>query len=169
MGLFTPGYVRKKAESDMIFEQFLQSQNFVISKKVYQYPSIYVDDSHKKFALSDRERIFHFSDLLDYGNEQITSFATDKPKGAAGKALIGGLAFGVTGAVVGASMKKDAIQRSITTSETHIILNDLSNPRITFNYYVRCMYMDGKKINSLAQKIDEVEGAFGYIKAKAAE
>ena len=167
MGLFTPGYIKKKAEADSQFEVYLQSQGFTISKKVYQYPSIYVDGIHQKFALSDRQRIFSFSDLLDFGNEQTTSFVTEKGKGSTGKAVVGALAFGVAGAVVGANMKKPPIQRSITTSETHVILNDLNNPRITFNYWERCMFIDGKKIYSLRQKIGEVEGVFGYIKAKA--
>ena len=117
--------------------------------------------------MSDREKIFDFSDLLDFGNEQITSFVTEKQKGSTGKAIVGGLAFGVTGAVVGANMKKAPVQRSVTSSETHLVVNDLSNPRITFKYYERCMYIDGKKIYLIDQKIDEVEGTLGYIKAKS--
>jgi hypothetical protein len=165
MGLF---FRANKGKQDNEFEKWLSENGFVISKKVFQIPSIYVDIEHKKFALSDNKKIYKFSDLIDYGNEQKTSIISSKEKGSTGKAIVGGLAFGVTGAVIGANMKKAPVQRSVTMAETHITLNDPQHSRITFHYYQGAMFdNDGKRVPLLQQKIDEVEGTFGFIKANS--
>ena len=44
----------------------MNAQGFEISRKVFQYPNIYVDDAHKKFAIGDRDKIYDYNHLLDF-------------------------------------------------------------------------------------------------------
>lgn len=166
MGWLTrPIYVSSVMKKDGTFEVWLKSQGFVISKKVFQYPSLYVDDIHKQFALSGKNKLFSFKDLLEFGDDKTILTYTEKQKGSTGKAVIGAVAFGVAGAVVGANMKKAPVQKSVVKNETHVLLNDLNSPRITFRYGDQ-EYINDKKVPKSA-KIDELEGTLGYIKANA--
>lgn len=164
MGLFSLKPPKRKLQEDAEFEKFLASQNFTVSKKITQSPSIYVDDAHKLFAFSDNQKIYKYSDLIDVQNESHTSVISTPGKGSTGKALVGGLAFGVTGAVVGASMKKKATTTQVTHNETHVLLNDLSNPMIVFQYY-GATYLDDVHPIPTKDAIAALEGTFAYIKA----
>lgn len=166
MGLFTPKWLKKKLESDTDYEKLLNARGFTISKKVFQYPNIYVDDEHKKFALGDRDRIYSYSDLLDFSGNETTTAVFDKQKGSTGKAIIGGMAFGTTGAVIGANMKKAPSQHTITQADINIVLNDITDPQITFHFYDGREQYDSNGNKVLTErKIEEVKGILGYIKA----
>lgn len=166
MGLFTPKVPKQKQKEEAEFEKFLASQNFTVSKKITQSPSIYVDDVHKLFAFSNQQKIYKYSDLIDVQNESHTSIITTPGKGSAGKAIVGGLAFGVTGAVVGASMKKAPQQRTVTHRELHVILNDLQAPMVVFNYSAGT-FIDDKHVVLLDDVVAALDGTFSYIKANA--
>ena len=92
----------------------MNAQGFEISRKVFQYPNIYVDDAHKKFAIGDRDKIYDYNHLLDFSGNETTTTVSDKQKGSTGKAIIGGMVFGTTGAIIGANMKKAPEQHTIT-------------------------------------------------------
>lgn len=166
MGLFSPKPPKKKLQADAEFEKFLMSQSFTVSKKITQSPSIYVDDVHKLFAFSNKQKIYKYSDLIDVQNESHTSVISTPGKGSAGKALVGGLAFGVTGAVVGASMKKAPQQRQVIHKELHIILNDLEMPMIVFNYSAGTFIGD-RHLVLLDDVVAALNGTFSYIKTNA--
>lgn len=166
MGWLTrPIVISNQMKRDDKFKKWLESQGFVVSKMVFTYPSIFVDDVNKKFAFGNKQKIYNYSDLIDFGDEKITSTYTEKQKGSTGKAIVGGLAFGTTGAVIGANMKKAPVTKSLTKTETHVLINDLDNSKITFHYGNQ-EYTDGKRVLK-SQKINEVEGTLGYIKANA--
>lgn len=56
----------------------LNAQGFEISRKVFQYPNIYVDDAHKKFAIGDRDKIYDYNHLLDFSGNETTTTVSDK-------------------------------------------------------------------------------------------
>ncbi|MFT9056771.1 MAG: hypothetical protein ABF449_09145 [Ethanoligenens sp.] len=166
MGLFTPKVPKQKQKEEAEFEKFLASQGFTVSKKITQSPSIYVDDVHKLFAFSDKQKIYKYSDLIDVQNESHTSIISTPGKGSAGKAIVGGLTFGVTGAVVGASMKKAPQQHTIDYNELHILLNDLNTPMIIFEY-ASGTYVNNERLVLLDDAKAALEGTFAYIKSNA--
>ena len=113
-------------------EAVMLSTGFIISKqqKITNI-KFYVDDINMKFALIQKNhlRIYNYSDLLDFElNEDGNSIA--KGKGLA--TAVGGLTFGLGGALVGMSGKR----KSESTCNSMIIrmfVNDLQNSQIVIS------------------------------------
>lgn len=122
-----------KAKKQTTLEQ-LYEEGFNVDKsiKIGFFNAFYVDDKSKKFAvkLGKKLRVFNYSDLGAYElNEDGNSII--KGKGLA--TAVGGMAFGLLGAMVGGSGKKKT-QSTCTSLIVRIMVNDLNEPQITFPY-----------------------------------
>lgn len=116
---------------------FLSDHGFEISKTLVNgnvltgTPTIYIDDAHKKWAILKNKRaepkIYDFSDILDF---EVLENGGSIMKGHAGSAIIGGLTFGVVGAIAGGSRKKKVIQ-TCKSMNILITINNSSFPNVT--------------------------------------
>ena len=124
---------------------------------------ILIDDKNKKVIFekySYYTKAFCFSDILKYDiyeNEQAVV------QGRAGSALVGGLFFGVAGAVVGASRKR-GVNEQVNILKIIIYVNDLECPKIEFTY------MSGESLSKTSQKyvqtiknLQEISGYLEYM------
>lgn len=113
--------------------QSAKSMGFNCTSKVVDPRNKYcvaIDRNAKKFLVKDstdpKFRIFNFSDLIDYelsqdGMTAISSRASD--------ALVGGVLFGTTGAVIGAAKGKE-VQEFCSSLYVSLTVNDTSAFRI---------------------------------------
>ena len=120
-------FIRAKALSQQLHLQ-LKKSGFILEKKfeIYKYRFL-VDKENKKFAVVERNRtvrIYDFSKVISY---EIQEDGASVVKGSVGRSLIGGLFFGITGAVIGSSGKRK-ISNFCTDLRLLIRLNDLEEP-----------------------------------------
>ena len=129
-------------------EEQLKKENFNISKylKLGLHSHFFVDDINKKFAVgvggkTGQVKIYNYNDLGEFElNEDGNSIV--KGKGLA--TAVGGLTFGVLGAMIGASGKRKN-QNTCTSLVVRIRVNDLDNPEVMIPFITT----ETKKDNSL--------------------
>ena len=122
-----------------------------------------IDDKNKKVIFekfSYYTKAFCFSDILKYDiyeNEQAVV------QGRAGSALVGGLFFGATGAIVGASRKR-GVDEQVNILKIIIYVNNLECPKIEYTY------IGGESLSKTSQKyiqtiknLQEISGYLEYI------
>lgn len=112
----------------------LKEQGFNIDKhiKIGFLNGFYVDDKSKKFAVKQGKklRVFNYNDL---GAFELNEDGNSIIKGKGLATAVGGLTFGLLGAMVGGSGKKKS-QSTCTSLIVRIMVNDLNEPQITFPY-----------------------------------
>jgi len=116
--------------------EMLKKNNFIISKeeKIQSVNTIYVDDVNKKFAIQvgkkGKLKIYNYKDLGQYElNEDGNSVL--QGKGIA--TIVGGMAFGIFGAMAGAVGKR-ANTNICTSMVVRIMVNDLDEPQIVIPF-----------------------------------
>lgn len=129
-----PKYVKPKTP-----EEQLSELDFNISKhlRIGAHNHFFVDDINKKFAatigLNGKVRVYNYTDLGAFElNEDGNSIA--KGKGLA--TAIGGLTFGLVGALVGGAGKRKS-ENTCTSLLVRMMVNDLDSPEIVIPYIVR--------------------------------
>jgi hypothetical protein len=139
--------VKEPKVKPLTVEQQLTEQNFNISKhlKLGIYNHFYVDDENKKFAVTigrkGKIRIYNYTDLGAFElNEDGNSIA--KGKGIA--TAIGGLTFGLVGALVGGAGKRKS-ENTCTSLLVRMMVNDLDNSEVVIPFIVR----EVKKSNAM--------------------
>lgn len=113
-------------------EEQLTEMDFNISKhlKLGMYNHFYVDDINKKFAViigrKGQIKVYNYQDLGEFElNEDGNSIV--KGKGLA--TAVGGLTFGLLGAMVGSSGKRKN-ENTCTSLVVRMMVNELDNPEI---------------------------------------
>lgn len=136
-----------RSDFESKIKEYLSSQNFVSSRQFILYPlpehikamkgyfykpfAILADETNKKFAFVDGNynfNIFNFSEIksIDIKNNRINITKSETSKqNSLGRAVVGGVIAGGTGAVVGALTSKE-----VTNSQTE---SQYSNSTITIN------------------------------------
>ena len=102
----------------------------------------WIDETNKKWAvakLGGMPKIHSFTDIIDF--ELVENGTNYKSKGGITRSLIGGLTFGVAGAVVGATTAKK--QATINQLSINIFVSDISDPLVTINYINTEIKTDG--------------------------
>jgi len=123
-----------QSRSNKRFEESVENQGFRVTKK-YSYSNgvLLIDENNKKWAVNNtlfKSKIYDFKDLLDV--EIFEDGVNIGKTSSLGKAVVGGLLFGVAGAVIGGSMGKR--KNECTSLGIRIIVNDLNNPFIQLNF-----------------------------------
>ena len=120
--------VNKKKES------LKELETFTITKDFGSY--IKFDENNKKWCIPDtafgklkNPIIYSFDDIIGY---ELLEDGDSIIKSGAGKALAGGLVFGLGGAIVGAAGKRKT-KSTCTRLQIKIVLNDISTPNVFIN------------------------------------
>ena len=144
-------------------EEQVQKANFNIDKylKLGMHSHFFVDDINKKFAVgvggkTGQVKIYNYDDLGEFElNEDGNSIV--KGKGLA--TAVGGLTFGLLGAMVGASGKRKN-QNTCTSLVVRIRVNDLDNPEVIIPFIT----METKKDSSLyTHLLKEAKGLIAVL------
>ncbi len=116
-----------------------EEENFKIEQKVPfciergVNPYLFIDNERRKFiiqAMSMRTKTYRFEDILDF---EIYENNNSVVKGTAGKTLIGGTFFGLTGALVGGNMSR-GIKTTCNTLYLIIRVKDIEDPHLVISY-----------------------------------
>ena len=91
-----------------------------------------INETNKTFQykIGDTLKTYNFSDVINY---EVYENGKSKVKGAAGRALIGGVFFGLAGAIIGGSASRK-IDEKCTELKLIIRLNDLYNSQLIITY-----------------------------------
>lgn len=160
-------------------EQNLTNTGFKIHKKINISPVVYetnyllIDDSKKQIAipmsalghqLPDYNlyleyKVVNFNDIIDF---EISEDGNTVYKGRSGSALVGGLAFGVVGAIASAAGSKK--QEEVCTSlSVEIILNNLQMPRFTIPLITKSTNKGSSIYSSAVSTANEIIATLKYI------
>lgn len=77
------------------------------------------------FRPIERHQVYSYDDILDY---ELIEDDKSIIKGGNGKALVGGMLFGVSGAVAGGLTAKKKVEQRCTKLQVKITIKDMSNP-----------------------------------------
>ena len=127
--------VKQELKQELEKEAFKKEfGDFEIDKDIFVYSvaqlaniRLLIDMIHKNFVFTIGKRnskVYGFDKILSY---EIYENGDSVVKGGAGKALIGGVFFGLTGAVIGSSMKRNIVNYCSSLS-LFIKMNDIDNP-----------------------------------------
>ena len=92
-----------------------------------------IDNKQKQFIYQYNKnwsKIYKFSDIINY---EVYENGNSEVRGTAGKSLIGGAFFGLTGAIIGSSAARK-IDEKCTDLQLVIRINDISLPQIVIDY-----------------------------------
>lgn len=127
-----------------------------ISKKIdiVWGQSLYIDNINKRWGIIQvgknnkviRHKIFSYSELTKYEVEKEKELKT---QGRTGSTILGGVTFGVVGAVVGSSRSKKTTEK-IKDVTIHLVINSLETPTVSI-------------ICGDVSKANEVSGVLEYI------
>ena len=124
---------------------------------------ILIDDKNKRVIFQKHSyytKSFSFSDIFKYDiyeNEQTVV------QGRAGSALVGGLFFGVTGAIVGASRKR-GVEEQVNILKIIIYVNDLECPKIEFTYVGgESLSRNSQKYIQIIKNLQEISSYLEYM------
>ncbi len=117
------------------FSEQLKAANFTESKRIEIGGNIlFVDDVAKQWCLKTsfniQPKIYQYSDLNEF---EVYEDGESIAKGRVGSALVGGVLFGVVGAVVGGARSKQ-ISNTCTKLQLRVRVNDLNNPEWIVNF-----------------------------------
>lgn len=144
-------------------EEQIKKANFNIDKylKLGMHSHFFVDDINKKFAVgvggkTGQVKIYNYNDLGEFElNEDGNSIV--KGKGLA--TAVGGLTFGLLGAMVGASGNRKN-QNTCTSLVVRIRVNDLDSPEVMIPFITT----ETKKDSSLyAHLLKEAKGLIAVL------
>lgn len=123
-------------------ECFLKYHKFNLSKAIKyeqaifnsnKYSAIYIDNENRKWAIGTKKsvcsNIYNFSDLISF---EVYQNGDSKVEGRVGSALIGGVFFGLAGAIAGSAGGKNII-KTCSSLRIRIRINDLNNPELVIN------------------------------------
>lgn len=123
-------YIRQPnlIDNDVIVETNKQKE-IVIPNGLFSKNKIFINSENKtiSFVISNlKSREYKFADLLRY---EITEDGDSVVKGTAGRTLVGGMFFGLGGAIVGSSMSRK-VKNKCNQLNVIVCLNDVNNPTI---------------------------------------
>lgn len=125
---------QRKFDSALLNQDIKQDFHADVSLPIYtaalfEKNTIYIDKNDKKFVLKRGgifSKVYKFSDVINY---EIYENGKSVVEGRAGSSLIGGLFFGMTGALIGGSGKRD-INDYCNKLSIIIRINDWETPQI---------------------------------------
>lgn len=154
---------QKKAKNEI--EEKIKAEGFIISKKIQTSNSrLYVDDVNKKWFVQDNRynsnpKFMKFSDLLEF---EIYEDGNSIAKGKTGRALVGGVLFGVVGAVAGSAGKKE-IKNTCSALQVRIRVNDLQCPEITMPIIMSETKKDTPYYRLSLEQAKQIAATLAYI------
>ena len=126
-------YRKSKNEKNALLEEAiltLENNGFKITRRIYvdRDNEIIVDDEHKQIAVRNENifRTVNYKDIIGY---ELCEDGGSINQGTMGGSLVGGLLFGVTGAIIGSSGSKRSTP-TVSSLLLNIMINDINSPII---------------------------------------
>lgn len=161
-----------KKYSNSFFSHNYVIPNFTTTKSInlltggFSSQVLLIDDESKQIILKKGSHYslpIKFSEILNY---EIYENDSSVVKGTAGKALVGGLFFGLGGMIVGSSMKR-SIQDNCNSLKLIIRINDISQSQISINYFSNVNYSKNSyTYKAIKDNLIEVCSTLEYIMNK---
>lgn len=135
----------------------LETDGFKIDKRVHagMDNEIIADDEHKQIAVRNKDKIrtINYTDITGY---ELCEDGGSIAEGNWGGALVGGLAFGVTGAIIGSSGAKKNTS-TVSSILLNIMVNDINSPIISIPFLtLKCKKDSGTYKSSIASAREAV-------------
>lgn len=166
-----------------LMDEVLNDQNFKIDKKLeikrLNYlslesglpganldPSSYIllDDTNKLFwilaAGDDKIRKYNYSELIEF---EVKEDGVSIVSGRVGSSIVGGLAFGVTGAIIGSSGSK-TVDQKINELTLNIRVSNFEKPSIKIAMVNKPTFKKDLKYKELMTELEEVISYLTFIK-----
>lgn len=123
--------------------------------------TVYIDDTQKKIAIREKEKvsIYDYEDILGY---EVQEDGESIAQGRMGSALVGGLVFGMAGAVIGSAGSRKQTNKCSDLSLV-IFLNNLSVPKETIKFILAPTDKTSAAYKDAKERINEALGAMKYI------
>ena len=155
---------KKTSEKNKQFSEKLKALGFSESKRIESGGNIlFVDDVTKKWCLKSGfesvPKIYNYSDLNEF---EVYEDGESIAKGRMGSALVGGLLFGVVGAVVGGSRSK-SIKNTCSVLQLRIRINDLNCPEKIINFITTKTKKDSILYKSNFETAKNMAATLSYI------
>jgi len=150
-------------------KNILREQKFNSDKNVATpEKTLYIDNTKKVFCFFEKStnvmtKNYQYSDLLKYDVQENGSSLT---QGKGGAALAGGLLFGVTGAIIGASGNRSNIEKC-ESLDVYIFINDLQRPNIKIPIIATPIEKNKPEYKSATELVKELISTFEYIQVNS--
>lgn len=164
--------VKAKKETSIEFEEEnIKSEfgDFKIDKEIRLYDvshirsaRLLIDTKRKQFIYAigkDYSSIIEFKDILSY---EVYEDGDSVVKGSAGRALIGGAFFGLTGAIIGSSGKRK-VSNYCSSLKLLIRINDIANPQIEITFINSQVEKDSSTYKNCIKSLQEISSYFEYM------
>lgn len=146
-----------------------ENKDFLIDKYINLYDAshlssarLLIDTKHKQFTYAVGKKysdIIKFKDVLSY---EIYEDGNSVVKGSAGRALIGGAFFGVTGALVGSSGKRE-ISNYCQSLKLLIRINNIDQPLLEISFISGKTEKDGFTYKKCLNSLQQICAYFEYM------
>lgn len=151
-------------KNNKVFSERLNATGFIESKCIVTNGNkLAVDDVSKQWYLKTAKdfcpKIYKYSDLNEF---EVYEDGESIAKGRAGSALVGGLLFGVVGAVVGGSRSKGN-NNICSVLQLRIRVNDLQNPEKVINFISTKTKKDSVIYKTNFEKAKNIAATLSYI------
>ena len=165
--LFTPLsiilYTKYKTLKRKLALDEIQAKGYNLDRVIDVGENIFiVDNKKKKWILLnhfEQEIIYDFSLVSSY---EIYEDGNSVVKGSAGRALIGGAFFGITGAIIGGSGRRK-IENNCNELKLLIRLNEINSPLIELVAINSPTIKDGVRYKNSIKSLQEICACFEYM------
>lgn len=143
-------------------------ENFAKTKSKYIYyvnGTLIVDDTNNEFYVFTHQEVYRydFDKILDF---EYTEDGETMISGKGMATVAGGMAFGLLGAMAGASGKRKET-RKVSSQCVKIIINDLINPTLNLKLNINNRKANSPQYKFAIEQADEIIGALSYMKENA--
>jgi len=156
--------IKTGIKSNKEFSEKLKATGFIESKCVVANGNtLSVDDVSKQWYLKTAKdiypKIYKYADLNEF---EVYEDGESIAKGRAGSALVGGLLFGVVGAVVGGSRSKKS-NNICSVLQLRVRVNDLQNPEKIINFISTKIKKDSSIYKTNSEKAKNMAATLSFI------
>ena len=134
-------------------------------KTTKQLGNLYIDERKKCWYVYGYNRAYRYSDIVDF--EIIQNGTKYKTKNGITRAVVGGLLFGATGAIVGASTaQKESI---VDNMSINIRVNDANNPLVSIILISEAVNTSSTTYSNTVRLAQQIVAQLSYMKDNTAK
>lgn len=134
-------------------------------KTTKQLGNLYIDERKKCWYVYGYNRAYRYSDIVDF--EIIQNGTKYKTKNGITRAVVGGLLFGATGAIVGASTaQKESI---VDNMSINIRVNDANNPLVSIILISEAVNTSSTTYSNTVRLAQQIIAQLSYMKNNATQ